>query len=237
MPHPYKQFYRRKLPHIQPPSATFFVTFRLAGSIPKSVLEQWKQEKRWLEGETGRVSKRADGTSLEIDQQQRARLLDFHRRWFVKFEEILHKEETGPVWMKDPRIADLIQESLHYRDGKVFRLDSYSIMSNHVHTVFKPFLNEQSLHVVVGSNPLMYETVDLTLAVIMKSLKGYTAHEANRILNRRGTFWEAESYDHFVRNDAEYDRIVTYVLNNPVNAGLVKTWRDWKWNWRRTTGC
>ena len=90
---------------------------------------------------------------------------------------------------------------------------------------------------VIGSNPLMYETVDLTLAVIMKSLKGYTAHEANRILNRRGTFWEAESYDHFVRNDAEYDRIVRYVLNNPVKAGLVKNWRDWKWNWRRTTGC
>ena len=155
----------------------------------------------------------------------------------MKFEEILHKEETGPVWMKDPRIADLIQESLHYRDGKVFRLDSYSIMSNHVHTVFKPFLDEQSLHVVVGSNPLMYETVDPTLAVIMKSLKGYTAHEANRILNRRGTFWEAESYDHFVRDDAEYDRIVKYVLNNPVNAGLVKNWCDWKWNWRRTTGC
>jgi len=57
MPHPYKQFYRRTLPHIQPPNATFFVTFRLAGSVPKSVLEQWKQEKRWLEAETGRGSK------------------------------------------------------------------------------------------------------------------------------------------------------------------------------------
>ena len=116
MPHLYKQFYRRKLPHIQPPSATLFVTFRLAGSIPKSVLDQWKQEKRWLETEVERVRRIADDTALGIDQQQRPRLLDFHRRWFVKFEEILHKEETGPVWMKDPRIADLIQESLHYRD-------------------------------------------------------------------------------------------------------------------------
>src|SRR5690349_9118473 len=122
MPHPYKQFYRRKLPHIQPPNATLFVTFRLAGSIPKSVLDQWKQEKRWLESEGRRVEIIAEQSPFETDQQQRARLLEFHGRWFVKFEEILHNEETGPVWMKDPRIADLIQASLHYRDGKVFRL-------------------------------------------------------------------------------------------------------------------
>ena len=109
MPHPYKQFYRRKLPHIQPPNATFFVTFRLAGSVPKSELAQWKQEKRWLEGECRRLTG-ADESPLEIDQQQRARLQEFHRSWFVKFEEILHKEETGPVWMKDPLVADLIQE-------------------------------------------------------------------------------------------------------------------------------
>jgi putative transposase len=30
-----KTFYRRSLPHLQPVGATFFVTFRLAGSIPK----------------------------------------------------------------------------------------------------------------------------------------------------------------------------------------------------------
>jgi len=232
MPHPYKQFYRRKLPHIQPPNATFFVTFRLAGSVPKSELAQWKQEKRWLEGECRRLTG-ADESPLEIDQQQRARLQEFHRSWFVKFEEILHKEETGPVWMKDPLVADLIQESLHYRDGKVFRLDSYSIMSNHVHTVFKPFLNDRSLRVVAGSRPLMYESADSTLGVIMKSLKGYTAREANRILGRKGAFWEAESYDHVIKKDSEYERVVKYVLNNPVKAGLVKNWRDWKWNWRR----
>ena len=26
---------------------------------------------------------------------------------------------------------------------------------------------------------------------------------------------------------------VNYVLNNPVKAGLVKDWRDWKWNYQR----
>jgi hypothetical protein len=69
--------------------------------------------------------------------------------------------------------------------------------------------------------------------VIMKSLKGYTAWECNRVLQRKGTFWQAESYDHIVRDAGEFQRVVNYVLNNPVKAGLVKDWRDWKWNYQR----
>jgi len=67
----------------------------------------------------------------------------------------------------------------------------------------------------------------------MKSLKGFTAREANKALHRQGAFWETESYDHWVRDDAELDRIVTYVLNNPVKAGFVRHWQDWPhsyWN-------
>lgn len=55
----YKQFYRRKLPHIHAPGATLFVTFRLAGSIPKSVIEHWKHEKLWFEKEHERLGKDA----------------------------------------------------------------------------------------------------------------------------------------------------------------------------------
>jgi REP-associated tyrosine transposase len=70
----------------------------------------------------------------------------------------------------------------------------------------------------------------------MKSLKGFTAWECNRALGRKGTFWQQESYDHVIRDSAEFQRIVRYVLNNPVKAGLVKDWREWKWNYRRETG-
>jgi REP-associated tyrosine transposase len=67
----------------------------------------------------------------------------------------------------------------------------------------------------------------------MKSLKGYSAWEANRVLDRKGTFWEKESYDHVVRDDREFDRVVKNVLNNPVKAGLVKDWKQWPWSYRR----
>ena len=68
----------------------------------------------------------------------------------------------------------------------------------------------------------------------MQSLKGYTARKANHILGRSGAFWHHESYDHCVRNPNEWQRIVSYVLNNPVKAGLVDEWENWRWSYYRT---
>jgi len=65
----------------------------------------------------------------------------------------------------------------------------------------------------------------------MKSLKGYTAREANKVLNRTGAFWEEESYDHEIKDGEEFGRVVRYVLNNPVKAGLVNHWSEWPWNY------
>jgi hypothetical protein len=60
---------------------------------------------------------------------------------------------------------------------------------------------------------------------------GYTAREANRLLGRAGQpFWQAESYDHWVRDEREWDRIKAYIENNPVRAGLVANAEDYPWS-------
>ena len=61
----------------------------------------------------------------------------------------------------------------------------------------------------------------------MQSLKGYTARKVNHILGRSGTFWQHENYDRCVRNPDELERIISYVLNNPVKVGLVDEWDKW----------
>jgi putative transposase len=229
----YKEHTERSLPHFHPPNATLFVTFRLAGTIPKSVLRIYHAQKHWLEEETERVIRlnlKADSPEMKAHEQ---RLLEFRRKWFVKIEDILHKEEAGPTWLKDERVAKIVANSLHYRDGKVYRLDAYCIMSNHVHTVFKPFLSEEDLHEVLLPEGLRFISKNPPLDRIMKSLKGYSAWEANGAIGRRGAFWQQESYDHVIRDNAEFDRIVNYVLNNPVKAGLIKERQEWKWNYRR----
>ena len=61
----------------------------------------------------------------------------------------------------------------------------------------------------------------------MHSLKSYTAHEANKLLQRSGAFWQAESYDHGVRDEDEMDRVVEYIAHNPLKAGLAERPQDW----------
>jgi hypothetical protein len=43
-------------------------------------------------------------------------------------------------------------------------------------------------------------------------------------------FWQDESFDHWVRNPAEWEKIRTYIERNPVSAGLVARPEDWPWS-------
>ena len=237
----YKQFYRRNLPHIQPPGATLFVTFRLDGSLPKWVIEQWRSEKRRLEAE--RLRMEAMGTLQDHADEYAAQQQQFQRRWFAKFEHQLHEESSGPTWMKDARIAQIIAEALHYRDGKAYQLDAYCIMSNHVHAVFAPLLTEEVAGQLADQAIQRRQGKEKEdapasksrsiLSVLMQSLKGYTAHQANLALGRQGAFWAHESFDRVVRDQEEWEKTIAYVLNNPVKAGLVEQWEAWPWSYRR----
>jgi REP element-mobilizing transposase RayT len=89
-------------------------------------------------------------------------------------------------------------------------------MANHVHALLLPLISPPRL---------------------LQSLKGATAREANRILGRTGeTFWQAESYDHWVRDEREMERIAAYIENNPVQAGLAARPEDYAWSSARERG-
>ena len=76
-----------------------------------------------------------------------------------------------------------------------------------------------------------------SLPVNLRWLKGSTARQANLILGRTGeAFWQDESFDHCVRDEAELDRLVRYVEYNPVSAGLAANPRAWRWSSARLAG-
>jgi putative transposase len=199
----YKQFTRRNLPHIHPPGATLVVTFRLADTIPQPVLRQWEARKRWLEEETQRLGNLKSEVAPPELAAHEQRLREWRRQWFAQFEDILHREETGPTWLKEERIAGIVTEALHYRDGRAYRLEAYCVMS-----VFTPLLAAAELREEARSEGLRLTSPRPPLAAIRHSLKGHTARQANRTLERTGPFWEQESYDHAVRDAAEFERIV-----------------------------
>src|SRR5262245_52204649 len=247
----YKSLYRRNLPHIQPPEATLFVTFRLEGSIPEPVLEQWRIEKKRLEMTLLRWIAISPPETIPDPEDVVEEKVKFQRRWFKKFEDLLDGAVTGPLWLKEERLAGIVDEALRHLDGEVYRLDAYCVMPNHVHTVFAPFLTEKLAKELaegafkrkkdVLNKCLPADTdegvIKVVLASIMQSIKGWTARQCNLALQRQGQFWQHESFDHVIRHQAEWERIVNYVVNNPVKAGLAEDWQGWKWGYRRQSLC
>ena len=204
----YQFSYERNLPHIQPPGAILFVTFRLAGSLPGAVLQRLREEAARVEVELA---------ALEDEDERRQRAYREQRCLFGKWDNMLDGATAGPQWLKDECVAREVCDSLHHRDGNVYNLDCFCVMPNHVHVVFAPRPAENGGYRALSS--------------IMHSLKRYTAGRANEILGREGQFWQHESYDHAVRDAAELGRIRRYVCNNPVKAGLVDDADDWPWTY------
>ena len=65
----------------------------------------------------------------------------------------------------------------------------------------------------------------------MQSIKRISARDCNKYLNRSSAFWQDESFDRWVRDEKELYFVIKYVLLNPVNAGLVKNWDEWKYSY------
>ena len=134
-----------------------------------------------------------------------------HKRHFGLTDDYLDKSPNEPHWLKEDAIASIVAESLHFCNQKFYKLWCYCIMPNHVHLVITTLKNAPPLY------------------TIMQKHKRHTATTCNKALKRSGQFWTHESYDHIIRNEEEFNRIVWYVINNPVKAGFVKIWQDWKW--------
>ena len=204
----YREYYRRHLPHWQPEGATLFVTIRLAGSLPREVVDALKAEQE---------AEKKGLAVLKSQEDYREQAYIAERRYYGRWDSALDQSCTGPHWLRIPEITSLVAKALHYRDGKVYDLIAFCIMSNHLHSIFTPFQKDNGIY--------------FPLHRIMQSLKRYTARHANQILQREGSFWQAESYDHVVRDMPELQRIIQYTLNNPVKAGLTTSWLDWPGNY------
>lgn len=209
----YQPEYRRNLPHIQPEGATLFVTMRLAGSLPEEAVQRLRDER-----DARRRSIEQMTAPLVVKQ---GFLYDEEKRFFGHYDGLLDQAADGPVWLGDVRVIALVGEAIHYYDGRQYDLTAFCVMPNHAHLIFTPLPRTEHDY--------------YALARIMQGLKGYTAREANRILGRKGAFWQHESYDHYARNAAELMRIVGYVLQNPVRAGLATSWEEWPGTYWKAT--
>ena len=130
---------------------------------------------------------------------------------FLQLDAALDSAKSGPLWLADPEIAAYAEYPI-VRGAELgrYQLHAYVIMPNHVHILLEP---------------------RLPLAKITGVLKRVAARDANATLGRSGKpFWQDESFDHWVRNSGQFERIRHYIEWNPVRAGLVARPEDWKWS-------
>ncbi|HMJ90548.1 MAG TPA: carbamoyl-phosphate synthase large subunit, partial [Candidatus Acidoferrum sp.] len=179
---------RRNLPHWEQPGATYFVTFRLADSVPASLLAQWKEElEQWLHHHPKPWDSRA-----AYEYQQR----------FVESREDWLDQGHGGCLLRDATAAKIVADALMHFDDERYLLDSWVVMPNHVHVLFRP-LEEH------------------TISDILHSWKSFSAHEIKRACQpAEAHVWQDESFDRVVRDWEALQECRSYIGRNPEKAGL-----------------
>ncbi|MCB1069368.1 MAG: transposase [Kiritimatiellae bacterium] len=114
----------RNLPHWQQPFCTYFITYRLSDSLPRSMLEAWTRElRRWKEHHP-------EPWSVKEWREYQQRFGKRYHAWLDK--------GYGSCQLKEARLRRIITESLSHFDQIRYALDAYVIMPNHVHILVQP---------------------------------------------------------------------------------------------------
>ena len=186
--------HEERLPHWRQWGVTYFVTSRLADSVPSAVTADWRRRRDlWFQAHGVRSSSEL---ALLTDAQRQ----EYHREFTAGFHTLLDAGH-GECLLAKAVCADILIARLGAGHGTAYQLDAWCIMPNHLHAL-----------VVPGEH--------VTLGEIVRHWKGGSAFEINRALGRKGQVWQAEPFDHIVRSEAQLEHFRRYIAENPRKAGL-----------------
>jgi len=192
---------RGVLPHLKREGATYFVTFRQAGTLPKDVLIRFREER-------DAILQHALAAKRPLTWHEQQELFRWYSSRVDKYLDAGH----GICYLREPDFADLVAAAMRFFQGQRYELHAWVVMPNHAHVVVWPMPG-------------------YTLREILHSWKSYTSHEINKRLPVKVVpFWQSESYEHLIRDDDDLYRCCHYTHSNPVNAGLCSRPDDWKWS-------
>ena len=91
-----------------------------------------------------------------------------------------------------------------------YQLFGYCLMPDHLHVLLSPARSA------------------LAVSQWLRRFKSYTTNE---FVGAGGDapLWQRLAHDHVCRDDETAEKVLTYIVNNPVRAELVRCWRDWPW--------
>jgi REP element-mobilizing transposase RayT len=124
---------------------------------------------------------------------------------------------TREDWQLPAQARDIAQRHCRAEHGRAVNLYAGAIMPTHVHLLFMPLRDAEGW--------------PYTLAHIMKLMKGRSAGEINKTLQRHGSVWQDEFFDHVLRSDESREAKIQYIPQNPIRAGLVGSGERYQWCW------
>jgi REP element-mobilizing transposase RayT len=204
----FKYFYHsRSLPHLFDINKPVLITFRLKFSLPKSIESELLNRKReWN-----------DSLKTLSSGERQSKLKSKDYQLFLWFDELIAGSVETPDLLSDNRCIEIISHALHYHDNVRYQLLAFCIMPNHVHVIINPLLQD---------NDIIFSISHITY-----TWKKYSATQINKHMQMKGSLWQSESYDHLIRDQKELFHYLEYVMENPIKAGLVSKWYEWKGTW------
>jgi len=176
-----------ELPHWQQEGKLIFATWRLADSLPAGKLEQWREERAaWL--------------AAHPEPWDPATEDEYHER-FSKSIDAWLDAGSGECILRDPACSKRVAEALRHFDGERYALESFVVMPNHVHVLFRL-------------------APDHKLEDVIHSWKSFTAKELNKLCGSSGEVWQKDYWDRIVRDPDHRANILRYIEKNPERAGL-----------------
>ena len=117
--------YKRNLPHWRQTGCAYFVTFRLADSIPQALLREWATIREgWI--------------ANHPQPWTEAELAEFQEKFTEQMEEYLHAG-SGSCLLRKQHLARVVADALNCFNGERYALGDYAVMPNHVHAIVHPF--------------------------------------------------------------------------------------------------
>ena len=150
------------------------------------------------------------------DPKQEDSILKIQRRIFAEMEAWLDRAAPSAL-LRQPEVAATVMEAIkHRQENHVWNMFEYVVMPTHLH--------------------LFFETGDGHIKQVMEQFKRWTGHQAGQLVNLAGDrFWQVEWFDHWTRSDGESEKIIRYIRQNPVKAGLVRHFTQWPYaSWSRS---
>jgi putative transposase len=149
--------------------------------------------------------------SLAAIESSSPQFIEFQRRHFTALEKYLDAGH-GTCPLHTPAAADSVSSEFSALADWHITVPHFTLMPNHWHALLVPEKN-----------------CGHSLSAVMKRIKGRTAPVIRKAIGGVGPVWQREWFDRWVRDDAEWEKFVSYIRNNPVKAGLAQTWSDHPW--------